>query len=377
MLYTLCNKHTPVCDIDIDASGYLERITRVHNPEYAPYGVRMSPKNKQGLHIREWWNNRLIPATRPGLQELLREIGMGNVSCLALQNLGLSLSDQYWLRPSHATDLTWDSVNFFHNTFSADMGEDLLGMRDAPFGLSPNASSNGELPKKWLIQQGQRLLIKGGSRPFLQEPANEFVASELLAALDIPHVAYAISQDGMHSLCPNFITENTEYVPAWHIIHAEKQSNNENTYQFFLRLLENLGVDAYEVKVRRMLQFDYLIANEDRHFNNFGLIRNVETLHFIDFAPIFDNGNSLWFKSTDGRIGEDVSSKPFASDAKKQLALTKEYILPDVGLDVSEIITNALTQVRNFPQERLDKIATAVQGRFSFLNEHLPKDGQK
>ena len=42
-----------------------------------------------------------------------------------------------------------------------------------------------------------------------------------------------------------------------------------------------------------MYILDFLIMNEDRHLNNFGIIRNVNTLEWIDIAPIFDNGQSL------------------------------------------------------------------------------------
>ena len=35
------------------------------------------------------------------------------------------------------------------------------------------------------------------------------------------------------------------------------------------------------------------MLNEDRHLNNFGIIRNVENLNWIDTAPIFDTGQSL------------------------------------------------------------------------------------
>ena len=33
--------------------------------------------------------------------------------------------------------------------------------------------------------------------------------------------------------------------------------------------------------------------NEDRHLNNFGIIRDINTLKWIDVAAIFDNGQSL------------------------------------------------------------------------------------
>ena len=43
----------------------------------------------------------------------------------------------------------------------------------------------------------------------------------------------------------------------------------------------------------------FLIMNEDRHLNNFGVIRDVNTLKWIDVAPIFDNGQSLNIKYYD------------------------------------------------------------------------------
>lgn len=35
------------------------------------------------------------------------------------------------------------------------------------------------------------------------------------------------------------------------------------------------------------------MLNEDRHLNNFGIIRNVEDLKWVSVAPIFDTGQSL------------------------------------------------------------------------------------
>ena len=48
-----------------------------------------------------------------------------------------------------------------------------------------------------------------------------------------------------------------------------------------------------EQKWRICTSLDYLIMNEDRHLNNFGIIRDVNTLKWLDVAPIFDNGQSL------------------------------------------------------------------------------------
>lgn len=42
---------------------------------------------------------------------------------------------------------------------------------------------------------------------------------------------------------------------------------------------------------------DYVMTNRDRHFNNFGLLRNPDTLQWLCFAPIYDTGNSMFYKS--------------------------------------------------------------------------------
>ena len=43
-----------------------------------------------------------------------------------------------------------------------------------------------------------------------------------------------------------------------------------------------------------MLVFDAVIYNEDRHFGNFGILRDNHSGNVIGAAPIFDNGLSLF-----------------------------------------------------------------------------------
>ena len=55
-------------------------------------------------------------------------------------------------------------------------------------------------------------------------------------------------------------------------------------------ICSELGIQNIVRAMDEMLVVDFLIANEDRHFNNFGLLRNPETLEWIGAAPIFDSG---------------------------------------------------------------------------------------
>ena len=76
-----------------------------------------------------------------------------------------------------------------------------------------------------------------------------------------------------------------------------------------------------------MIVLDYLIANEDRHYNNFGALRNAETLEWIGMAPIYDSGSSLGYNKVERRIYacEDIECKPFKKHHEEQLKLVRDF----------------------------------------------------
>lgn len=75
-----------------------------------------------------------------------------------------------------------------------------------------------------------------------------------------------------------------------------------------------------------MIVLDYIIQNEDRHFRNFGVIRNAETLEYLGAAPVFDSGNSLCYNKTVQRIYSDpIICKPFKNKHGEQLRLVSSF----------------------------------------------------
>lgn len=54
----------------------------------------------------------------------------------------------------------------------------------------------------------------------------------------------------------------------------------------YVNLCEEHGIKNIRHSLDEMLVIDYIVANEDRHFNNFGVIRNAETLEWLSAAPI-------------------------------------------------------------------------------------------
>lgn len=338
MEYTLMHKDIPVLDLDLDeATSSVRKILAAYHPEHLPLGTASKQGGADRAALNAWWIDRSIPASRSGIRRALETLELPNTQMLLTRCFGLSLSDQYWVKP-RGSGLQWERVNFFTNPFSEDIGNVLLGKvtDHAAFDFrSPDNTSDGFLKKRWKIIDGKRCLLKAGSNPFMQQPFNEVVATIVARRLGIPHVPYTLLwDDGVpYSVCEDFITPNTELVSAWRVMKSMKKDNSTSVYRHYLNCCEALGVPGMERAADQMIVLDYLIANEDRHQNNFGLIRDANTLDWIGAAPIFDSGSSLGYDKLANQIhtARGIECKPFKKTHAEQIKLVTSFDWLDFG----------------------------------------------
>lgn len=381
MKYILMHKRIQVAELELDdTTGFIQKIGTVYAPEHLPVGIPLRKTVTDRAALNEWWTDRSIPASRSGVRKALETLEISSTKLLLVRCYGLSLSDQYWICPA-GSDLTWDSVNFFDNIFSDDVGDVLFGAEKKTDGLnfsSPDNTSDGNLKKRWKIINGKRCLVKGGSNPFRQQPFNEVIASEIMKRLGIPHVPYTViwSNGAPYSVCEDFITENTELIPAWRILKTQKKNNSISVYRHFINCCETLGIRDAVPYLDRMIVLDYIIANEDRHLNNFGVIRNAETLAWLGFAPIYDSGSSLGYDKVPAqmRSEKEVVCKPFKNHHSEQLKLVSDFswIHFDRLSDVRELITGVLSAdgAKDYIDEnRIRAIAGSAQRRIEQLSQ--------
>ncbi|MCD8152281.1 MAG: HipA domain-containing protein [Clostridiales bacterium] len=381
MNYILMHKRIRVAELELDdATGYIQKIGTVYAPEHLPVGIPVRKTVTDRAALNEWWTDRSIPASRSGVQKALETLEISSTKLLLVRCYGLSLSDQYWICPE-GSDLTWDSINFFDNNFSDDVGDILFGAEKKADGLnfsSPDNTSDGNLKKRWKIINGKRCLVKSGSNPFRQQPFNEVIASEIMQRLGIPHVPYTViwNNGAPYSVCEDFIAENTELIPAWRILKTQKKDNSTSVYRHFINCCEALGIRDTVPYLDRMIVLDYIIANEDRHLNNFGVIRNAETLAWLGFAPIYDSGSSLGYDKVPAqmRSEKEVVCKPFKNHHSEQLKLVSDFswIHFDRLSDIRELIAGVLSAdgAKDYIDEnRIRAIAGSVQRRIEQLSQ--------
>ncbi len=303
----LMNKNTKVLEAEYDsATGVFTKIYEVYNIEYAPYILKSFYEsddinsNPFRTNISDWFRGRGIPSWRDNLDLLLHRLNVCVPSELLDKAFGLSLSDQYWLKP-YNKDIKYDDINFFDKTFDysefleASLSKNNKTVTCATSLKTPNNTTDGMLKKAWIIENDTRYLLKSGYKDEILQPFNEVLANEICERLNFDHVEYILDtyKDMIVSKCPCFITKNTELITCYQIINDMKRHDNKEDYEEYIKKLEKNGIKDARIKLENMYILDFLIMNEDRHLNNFGIIRDVNTLKWLDVAPIFDNGMAL------------------------------------------------------------------------------------
>ncbi|MCK4920708.1 MAG: HipA domain-containing protein [Bacteroidales bacterium] len=94
----------------------------------------------------------------------------------------------------------------------------------------------------------------------------------------------------------------------------EKQNKSPEffTVQFTLETLKHFFTDDYEdlsLEFMKLLIFDALVGNNDRHFYNCGIIRNIKGKEKPVFSPIYDTARGLFWNEDEAKISKILSDK--------------------------------------------------------------------
>lgn len=362
-----------------DLDGRILRVEKIMNGDHLPLDVKRIVEDADLFlqRLNRWWRNRFIPTLRNGVEERVNMDQMNWPEQYIVKSRGFSLSDAYWIRKYDATT-RYEAINFHQNGFSEEFGKYLMQAGGSPWPYkSPDIATNGVLPKRWTTTDGGRqMLIKGSAPPYHQEPINEVVASRMMDLLGIEHVCYDL--DGEYSICDAFTSEKMEYLPANQVGRLLEKTKEVSYYEHYIACCEWLGIENAREKIEKMLVIDYIIANSDRHYGNFGVVRNAETLSDYRIAPIFDNGNSLFYRFINEQIPvfvRSVMARPFSYYHNEQIQRVKNIEWFDFGKkeELLEIIRATLKngQWKMTDTERPDLIVNAVSTRMDDLKQRF------
>lgn len=376
MLYELMHKYEKVCILDIDEIGAVTKVEKVFDENLLPLGG-----NQSATALKTWWARRAVPITQAHVNRLLEKMNKTNQAFLT-DNLGLSMTDHYWICPV-GIHLEWGQINFYENDFLDGFADQMFSEQANP-NIServPGCSSQGDLIKKWLVQDGKRFLMKGNTGNFSQQSLNEVLATEIhKRQAQQPYVEYKVvphpTEDQLCCISEAFTSEKLEFIPAIDVINSQKKRNEISYYEHFISICEQHGLKTEQVRefLEYMILTDFIISNTDRHLNNFGILRDGDTLEFVSMAPIFDSGNSMFFDKYMIPKGDALYSVKINSFKNSELEMLKYVQKRDrINLDLlpDDNFLRTLYSQNYMPEERIEGLITAFSQKKEMLKEFV------
>lgn len=326
--------------------------------------------------IFKWMERRVIPKNRAFVEEILKALDLSANDTKGIIDIckGLSLNDSYWIVPQ-GFDGKFADFNLYENQFSEILSLVAytgMGGGKGAFSTSPELTTGGMLPKAWRLLSGKGIyLYKGGTSGFANtgnEPYGEFYACQIASAMGLDAVSYGLEnwKGILASTCKLFTDIDTSFVPIGRIVTS---GGPEACLEYY----KALGDDFAE-SFRSMLVFDAVIYNEDRHYGNFGVLRDNHSGKVVAPAPLFDHGNSLFnFAMEDDIANLDEYAKtrsvPYSGWTFQNIAAwamgraQKEQLRNLIGF------TFRRHDTINWPEERLRAIEHHTQKRVRKLLE--------
>ena len=318
--------------------------------------------------LYRWLRKRTIPKNRAFVAQILKNQNIEPNDFIALLNVskGLSLNDVYWVVDENFEG-SFDDYNLYDNDFSeilsliAYTGE-YNTSTDSP--ISPEWTTSGNLPKCWRRIDGKLYLYKAGtSREILgdregYEPYSEFYISKILDYLQIEHIKYDLNmfKDKLASVCECFCDKNYSLVPMCDIVKSGEYSE----------LKRFINDNGFQKDFSNMILIDALTYNGDRHYDNFGVIKDNQTNKYIKLAPIYDNGLGLFSYLSDYTLLNEERFK----DEKERATISKWGFLHSTLLfdNLNDDTLRKLINMKSYKLEKNDNYNLSDE-RLAILNK--------
>ena len=375
-VYILRHKNYDVAIVAFNEDGEVIS-SKVIDPTRIPFQT-----TNDNRFVALWWNERSIPEGRFRLTGLLERQGCSSPTEFLLKNLGLSLTDSYWICPYEYQDLRFEDVNLFDNAGERIGFHESKGRQH--YSGSPNAALGGSLDKdafrkdeKWFIRKKYNTKY-----PDAQQNANELFVSELNKRLGWKeYTPYTVEMDEqnrcVHSFCEYFTSKERELITAYDLtntIPAPNRMDPQKDIDQYINKCVSGGLDREYVRksLDYMISLDFVISNSDRHWNNFGVIRDPETLKLLSAAPLFDHGNSMFFDYPYRLLRRQLVLTETVGIAKKEpdrLALIKDKnIIKSDLLPSPQEVVDFYTK-HGLPEERAKQISQMYSDKLDMFLE--------
>ncbi|MDL2327961.1 hypothetical protein LJC64_04875 [Ruminococcaceae bacterium OttesenSCG-928-A11] len=252
---------------------------------------------QESATLDEWLKMRSIDTGRANSRLLRKSLGLSDASTeeLVLSVNAAMITDTYWIRPEGST-LAWADIRFEQNSYAS---MSLLGSFsdfNQPGSRTPELTSPGSFEKCWRLEDGRWWLYKLSD---LDNLYSELAAYQLCRHFGYATAHYEAADISAHGFIGKLkpgrgvirtldFTDgaSVNFEPAAAI--GLKSDDSAYNYKTLLAMAPALAAEYLDI-----VTMDTLIYNLDRHTQNFGILRDVDTGTILSMAPNFDNNLAL------------------------------------------------------------------------------------
>lgn len=359
-MYILMNKDNQVAEFDRSKDQLDNGFTMIsEKKENLPIGFQ---------DINTWLDKRQAAKHREHLRQLMAQCGCLNSEGFIKITHAASLNDTFWVKSSDE-DVVWDAVSLYRNEFNEVIskisfeGSGLFGIDFST--TTPEFSTEGSFEKCWKRERNGIYLYKRGStgaRNAGMEPYSEYYAGQIgeILCKDIVQYSIATLHKKTASKCKLFTDEMNGFVSL---------SNLFNQRMTPRKILEYYSSIGSEDAFRRMLVFDAVTFNTDRHLGNHGVIFDTDSMEIRMMAPIFDNNQALLpYAETEDftQIGQYLESK-LPRIGEDFINIAKAVMTPEIRKDLINLHGFKFTYFDSdkFSRQRLTEIEKIINKQIS------------
>lgn len=316
MDYVLMNGDTEVLEFSFDDS-YL----RVLSNRFLPYelkdfvittGAGNFKKSLGDLSVfRDYLANRTLNLSRENAKVILNVAALPQ-SLKTEERLkivmacrGLSFTDNFWIKRTDE-DLSFSDVDLRKRHLSevsydiAILGHHISATRDE---LCPDLVTGGMFPKYWHRENGTVYLYKSDKFGGSVNSVAEIQASKMIRDAGCFAIEYdkctkvdTTGKERIFSVSRCITNEEESLVSAQAVKDWCSHIDSE-----LLAQIQDRGLLA---SFANMVVADYVIANTDRHFDNWGFIVSNSNNEIKSFAPLYDLNQALVADEFDTNVDE-------------------------------------------------------------------------
>ena len=238
---------------------------------------------KRTKNMEVWIASRAIDAHRTNSRLLKKALRLRTTDDVqtALAVNAATVTDRYWFKPD-GSSAVYEDIRFKENYF------DQLALRGDPDSFSrkpsrtPELTNTGSYEKCWKLIDGEWWMYKQGNS---LEYFSELFICKLGEKLGLDMAHYEM--DGPYIRSKDFTDgASVNFEPIRSLVDDDE--DYENCFEVLNTLSPNIAKQYL-----LLIWMDSICYNMDRHTENFGLIRDINSGAILSLAPNYDNNIAL------------------------------------------------------------------------------------